>query len=142
MKIYPIKNLFQISMGKQNKLKEIIESKASALNRTNKQIDKIEKDKSILRSDFQNLTVSMQHMKTEVEEKNHEINALLKSFNDAEKKIEKLTKQLEAIKKEKDLTGFALVKCNEDVGNLNEKLSIMQIALDRGIHTYSSLLFK
>lgn len=74
----------------------------------------------------------MQHMRTEVEEKNHEINALLKSFNDAEKKSEKLSKQLEAIKKEKDLTGFELVKRNEDVGNLNEKLSIMQVALDRG----------
>lgn len=123
----------QISTGKQNKLKELIETKAAALNRANKQIDKIEKEKSVLRSDVQNLTVSMQHMRTEVEEKSHEINALLKSFNDAEKKSEKLSKQLEAIQKEKDLTGFELVKRNEDVGNLNEKLSIMQIALDRGM---------
>lgn len=110
----------------------MIESKAAALIRAKKQLDKIEKDKSVLRNEIQNFTVAMQHIRTELEEKNHEINTLLKTNNNAEQKNEKLSKQLEALQKEKDLTGFELVKRNEDVGNLNEKLAIMQIALDRG----------
>lgn len=47
-------------------------------------------------------------------------------------KLMKLRKQLDTTQNEKDLIGTQLVRRNDEIGLLNEKLSIIQMALDRG----------
>lgn len=65
--------------------------------------------------------------------------SLYKSLADADKKSTRASQQLEALQKEKDSTGFELVKRNDEIRNLNEKLKLMQAALDRGETSFSFL---
>lgn len=92
----------------------------------------MEKEKNVFKTDIKNVTVAIQHIRTELVEKEHECTALYKSFADEEKNNAKITKQLDALQKEKDLIGFDLVKRHDELRLLNEKLEIMQTALDRG----------
>lgn len=49
-------------------------------------------------------------------------------------KLMKLRKQLDNTQNEKDLIGTQLVRRNDEIGLLNEKISIIQMALDRGYY--------
>lgn len=103
--------------------------------RSTKQIDKIEKEKSSMKNDMKNATVAIQHIRTELNEKEHECTSLYKSLMDEEKKCARLVQKLEALQNEKDQTGAELVKRSDELRISNEKLQIMQTALDRGTHT-------
>lgn len=83
---------------------------------------------------MQNITVGIQHIRTELAEKEHECMAVYKSLADETKKSSRALQQAEALQKEKDTVGFELVKRNDEIRNLNEKLKLMQAALDRGEH--------
>lgn len=63
--------------------------------------------------------------------------SLYKSLADAEKKASRASQQIEAMQKEKDMMGSELVKRSDEIRNLNEKLNLMQAALDRGNHACS-----
>jgi hypothetical protein len=53
-------------------------------------------------------------------------------YQEYEIRLGKFRKELESALKEKDLVGTQLVRRNDEIVLLNEKLSILQIALDRG----------
>lgn len=122
----------QTATAEQNKLVQSLGSKDAEIFRGNKHVDKLEKEKSSLKTEIQNITVGIQHIRTELAEKEHECMSLYKSLADAEKKATRATQQSEALQKEKDSIGFELVKRNDEIRNLNEKLKLMQAALDRG----------
>lgn len=130
--IYITLYVSQTATAEQNKLIQSLGSKDAEIFRGNKQVDKLEKEKSSLKTEIQNITVGIQHIRTELAEKEHECMALYKSLADAEKKTTRATQQLEALQKEKDALGIELVKRNDEIQNLNEKLKLMQAALDRG----------
>lgn len=120
-------------MSKREKLIEQLNSKASEIYRIGKQIDRLEKDKSVLRNDIQNIMVNMQHMKTELAEKCAENTGLYKTLADNEKQFIRLNKQLEGTQQRKDLMEAQLFNRTDQILNLNEKQQIMQMALERGI---------
>lgn len=122
----------QTATAEQNKLVQFLGSKDAEIFRGNKQVDKLEKEKSSLKTEIQNITVGIQHIRTELAEKEHECMSLYKSLADADRKSTRASQQLEALQKEKDTAGFELVKRNDEIRNLNEKLKLMQAALDRG----------
>lgn len=108
--------------------------------RANKQIDKLEKDKIALKLEIQNTNIILQHTRTELKEKKIENERLYKTLSDDEIKLMKLRKDLDNTTNEKDLIGTQMIRRNDEIGLLNEKINIIQMALDRGIkemHTLS-----
>lgn len=101
--------------------------------RTTKRIDKLEKEKATLKIELQNENVNIQHIHSELTEKSHACNSLYRSLIDAEKKIAQMQQKLEAMQNEKDQCGAEMVKRCDELRILNEKLQIMQTALDRGM---------
>lgn len=99
--------------------------------RANKLIDKLEKEKVIMKSDVQNVAVGLQHIRTELAEKELECSAVYKALEVERKQSLRLNQCLETLQKEKDLLGVELMKKNDEIRHTNEKLDIMQIALDR-----------
>lgn len=124
---------FQVAIDEQNKLKHTINAKNAANIRATKRIDKLEKEKATLKLDLQNANVDVQHMHSELIEKGHECNSMYRSLMDAEKKVAQMQQKLDAMQNEKDQIGAEMVKRNDELRILNEKLQIMQTALDRGI---------
>lgn len=137
---YIICSFSQTTTAEQNKLVQSLGSKDAEITRGNKQVDKLEKEKISLKTEIQNVTVGIQHIRTELAEKEHECMSLYKSFVEAEKKSARALQQLEALQKDKDSTGFELVKRNDEIRNLNEKLKLMQAALDRGKSFYADIV--
>lgn len=121
-----------MAIDEQNKLKHTINAKNTENIRATKRIDKLEKEKATLKIDLQNANVNVQHIHSELTETGHASNSMYRSLMDAEKKIAQMQRKLEAMQNEKDQIGAEMVKRNDELRILNEKLHIMQTALDRG----------
>lgn len=130
-----------MSVSKREKLIENINGKEAEIFRAGKQIDKLEKEKSILKTEIQNITVAMQHVKTEMAEKSVENTGLYKSLADNEQKFIRLNKLLEATQQKRDLMEAQLFKSNDKIEFMKEKQQIIQMALDRGKHVCVFFLF-
>lgn len=124
---------FQVAIDGQNKLQYTINTKNTEHIRATKRIDKLEKEKATLKIDLQNANVDVQHIYSELTEKGHALNSMYRSLMDAEKKLAQMQQKLEAMQNEKDQIGAEMVKRNDELRILNEKLEIMQTALYRGI---------
>ena len=92
----------------------------------------MEKDKQTLKIEIQNTLVILQHTRTELKEKKNENERLYKTLSDDELRLMKLRKQLDNALNEKDLIGTQLIRRNDEISLLNDKLHIIQMALDRG----------
>lgn len=100
--------------------------------RANKRIDKLEKDKIALQLEIQNTNIILQHTRTELKEKKMENERLYKTLADDEMRLVKLKQQLDNTTNEKDLIGTQMIRRNDEIGLLNEKILIITMALDRG----------
>lgn len=124
-------NSFQLRHGDVDKLQLEIERQNAELLHASKQIDKHEKEKNTMKADVQSANIAVQHIRTELAEKEHELTALYKSLDAAAKQNSRATQQLQTLQKEKDLLNGELMKRNDAVRHANEQLQVMQIALDR-----------
>lgn len=88
-----------------------------------------------MKIELQNATVAAQHTRTELAEKEHECRQLYRTLADEEKKCTKTEKKVEGIQNEKDLMGADIVKKDEEISLLNDKLQLMRTALDRGVQS-------
>lgn len=125
-----------MAIDEQDKLKHTISVKTTQNLRLTKRIDKIEKEKATMKIDLQNANVDVQHMHGTLNEKEHECRSLYRSVMDAEKTNAQFHQKLDAMQNEKDQLGAEMIKRNEDLRILNEKLQIMQTALDRGMNNH------
>lgn len=130
---YITSDCLQLAVGQVEQLKEDVAVKEAELVRANKQIDKLEKDKIALKLEIQNTNIILQHTRTELKEKKIENERLYKTLSDDEIKLLKLRKDLDNTTNEKDLIGTQMIRRNDEIGLLNEKINIIQMALDRGI---------
>lgn len=101
--------------------------------RASKQIDRIEKEKSTLKIELQNAIVSVQHIRTELAEKEHECRNLCRALTDEEKRRTQMEKKAELMQNEKDHLSSELVKKTAEINLWQEKREVMITALDRGI---------
>lgn len=86
-----------------------------------------------MRADIHNAATGLQHIRTELAEKEHECSALYKALDAEKKQSLRLTQRLETLQKEKDLLGVELVNSGDEVRHSSEKLQIMQIGMDRSV---------
>lgn len=119
-------------MAEYNKLKQIIGAKSAGNARAMRRIDRIEKEKNAMKSEVMKGKVAVQHIRSEYIEKEHERKSLCRSLSEKEHQSDNMLQKLEAIQNEKDRIDAKLVKRNVEHNELQEKLDIMQAALDRG----------
>lgn len=130
----------QIGIGQIEQLKEDLAVKEAELVRANKRIDKLEKDKIALQLEIQNTNIILQHTRTELKEKKQENERLYKTLAEDEMRLIKLRQQLDNTTNEKDLIGTQMIRRNDEIGLLNEKINIITMALDRGEAQYNKRL--
>ncbi|KAL7037493.1 hypothetical protein ACKWTF_009254 [Chironomus riparius] len=122
------------------KLKEQIVAKEEELKKSQKHIEKIEKEKQGLKVEINSSLIALQHTKSELHEIRDENIKLTKTLRESDAGIEKLKKQLDNLISEKELiTGQITRKCGE-IELLNQKINMMQMALDRSNSQYNDRL--
>lgn len=85
-----------------------------------------------MKLDLQSAAVSVQHIRTELAEKEHECRSMSRALKDEEKKSTQLEKRVEGIQNEKDQLSAEMMKKNEEINLFEEKRELMKYALDRG----------
>lgn len=113
-------------------MKQTIAVKSTENLRAQKQINRIEKEKSNLKIELQNAMVSLQHKCSELAEKELERQTLYRALSDEEKKCTQMEKKVEGIQNEKDHLSAELVKKIDKIKEWEEKRELMRVALDRG----------
>lgn len=121
-------------------LREDISNRDMEIGRLNRQVEKIEKEKQALKAEIQTTIIALQHSKTELQELKVTNSRLQKTITDDEETISKLKKRIDNTIHEKDVIGTQLIRRNDEINLLKEKMGIIQLALDRGESQYAKRL--
>uniref|UniRef100_A0A336LZT7 CSON006434 protein n=1 Tax=Culicoides sonorensis TaxID=179676 RepID=A0A336LZT7_CULSO len=135
-----LKERLKASLKDVEQLREDISSKDMEMVRAHKLIEKTEKDKTALKAEIQTTIIALQHAKTELQELKVQNGRFQKTILDDEENMNKIKKRLDTIIHEKDVVGTQLIRKNDEINNFKEKISIMQLALDRGENQYTKRL--
>lgn len=99
----------------------------------NLRIERLNNEKKDLQTELKNRENMLANVRKDLKEMKHKNENLMKTIFDDELKFIKLTQELEETRKEKNLIGLQMVRRNDEIVLLKEKLSITQTALDQGI---------
>lgn len=121
-------------------LRSDIQSKLMELIHSNKLIDKLEKERQSLQAQIQRLRNQLQQTKDDLRASKVVNSQLRKTILDDEQSINKLRQCKDSLLQEKDIIGTQLVRRNDEITVLKEKISIQQLALDRGESQYGKRL--
>lgn len=89
-------------------------------------------DKKELQSDLKNTQTILANVRKDLKEMKLKNENLLKTISDDELKFMKISQDLDETRKEKNLIGLQMVRRNDEIVLLKEKLCITQTALDQG----------
>lgn len=101
-------------------------------------IERLNNDKKDLQTELKSTENILANVRKELKETKTKNENLLKIISDDELKFMKISQDLDETKKEKNLIGLQLVRRNDEIVLLKEKLNITQTALDQGALFYSS----
>ncbi|XP_063706391.1 cilia- and flagella-associated protein 58-like [Culicoides brevitarsis] len=122
----------QLRSDIQTKLLELIHSK--------KIIEKFQKEQQSLQATIQRLRSQLGNTKDELQASKVLNSQLRKTIVEDEENISRLRKCKDSLLQEKDLIGTQLVRRNDEINILKEKISIQTLALDRGESQYGKRL--
>ncbi|ALC45610.1 CG6059, partial [Drosophila busckii] len=101
------------------------------------QIDQLNSAVKHKLNDIHSRDQQLQRMRVEVHEMKMRSEQLISTIDQDEKRFKQVSCSLEDLKKEKNLVGLQMVRRNDELKLKNEKLSMMQLALDRGTMQYN-----
>lgn len=123
-----------------DQLKDEIASKESALAKEHSAHDELEQQKVRLKSEVDRHKQAMQKQQQELLAAESEHDRLRRMVSDAEAQCAKARQQLEAVTAERDLLSGQLVRRNEDLAAVYEKLRIHESTLAKGETQYQGRL--
>ncbi|XP_031349556.1 cilia- and flagella-associated protein 58-like [Photinus pyralis] len=135
-----LKNKLKVSSHQSEQLKEDIAMKEQELIREENILRKITKDKENLRIELDNALEAVKQLKEEIVEMKTEEKRLHKVIFESDKRIKELTKDLDTLMNERDILGSQLVRRNDELALLYEKIRILQSTLQRGEAHYERRL--
>lgn len=121
-------------------LRSDIQTKMLDLIHAKKLIEKYEKQRQSLQAQIQRSRNQLQQTKDDLQASKVLNSQLRKTIIEDEQKINKLRKCKDSLMQEKDIIGTQLVRRNDEIHVLKEKISIQQLALDRGESQYGKRL--
>lgn len=89
-------------------------------------------DKKELQSELRNKENLLSSVRKDLKEMKLKNENLMKIISEDELKFMKISQELDETRKEKNLIGLQMVRRNDEIVLLKEKLSITQTALDQG----------
>uniref|UniRef100_T2MCK8 Coiled-coil domain-containing protein 147 n=1 Tax=Hydra vulgaris TaxID=6087 RepID=T2MCK8_HYDVU len=135
--ITEMKRKLKIINHQIDQLKEEITSKETVIVKEHLEHQKIEKEKESLKAELQLLKKEATESKTYIEQQQIEEKKLTKIIQEADTERVKLKKELDQVISERDILGTQLVRRNDELALLYEKIKIQKSTLDKG-----SKLFK
>ncbi|XP_069681235.1 cilia- and flagella-associated protein 58-like [Periplaneta americana] len=119
---------------KQNK--EVIAMKETQLMRDKIALQRSEKEKTLVKLELKKIKAEFKEIKEDNAVHNVKEIKLQKTIQDADEERQKLKKEMEQIMNEKNMLGTQLMRRNEELSLLNEKLRILESTLQKGEAQY------
>ena len=102
------------------------------INSLNLRIERLNNEKKELQSELKNTENILAGVRKDLKEMKAKNESLMKTISEDEMKFMKISQELDETRKEKNLIGLQMVRRNDEIVLLKEKLSITQTALDQG----------
>eukprot|EP00794_Sanderia_malayensis_P005258 gene5258-5922_t len=138
--ITEMKRKLKIMHHQIDQLKEEITSKEAALVKEHQIHQKVEKQKDALKAELQLMKKEAAESKTYIEQQEAEERKLLKIISEADAERLRQKKELDQVISERDILGTQLVRRNDELALLYEKIKIQQSTLDKGEIQYRQRL--
>merc|ERR1712150_136755 len=136
--ITEMKRKLKILNHQIDQLKEEIQSKEEALVKQNQEYKALEKEKESLVAERNKLRQKAVETKGIISNQATEQRKLLKIIADADQEHSKQKKELDQVISERDILGTQLVRRNDELALLYEKIKIQQSTLNKGEIQYKS----
>ncbi|XP_023571263.1 cilia- and flagella-associated protein 58 [Octodon degus] len=138
--ITEMKRKLKIMTHQVDQLKEEISTKESALVKLNLEQQRIEKEKETLKAELQKLRQQALETKHFIEKQEAEERKLLRIIAEADGERLRQKKELDQVISERDILGSQLVRRNDELALLYEKIKIQQSVLNKGESQYNQRL--
>ncbi|KAM4702756.1 cilia- and flagella-associated protein 58 [Rhinophrynus dorsalis] len=134
--ITEMKRKLKIMNHQVDQLKEEITSKESALVKVHLDHQRMEKEKEALKAELQKMKQQSIETKEFIEKQEAEERKLLKIISEADAERLRQKKELDQVISERDILGTQLVRRNDELALLYEKIKIQQSILNKGETQY------
>ncbi|XP_044264662.1 cilia- and flagella-associated protein 58-like [Tribolium madens] len=135
-----LKKKLKITNHQIEQLKEDVTTKEQLLIKEENIMRKVQKEKENLKVELNQAFEQVKNLKESISEKDAEEKRLHKQIMDNEKLIREQAKDLEQLMNERDILGSQLVRRNDEIALLHEKILILQATLQRGESQYAQRL--
>ncbi len=135
-----MKRKLKIMNHQIDQLKEEISSKEQALVKEHLDRQRVEKDKEGLKAELQRMKSQAAETKAYIEAQEAEERKLLKIIAEADAERVRQKKELDQVIGERDILGTQLVRRNDELALLYEKIKIQQSTLNKGEIQYNQRL--
>ncbi|XP_036592331.1 cilia- and flagella-associated protein 58 isoform X3 [Trichosurus vulpecula] len=135
--ITEMKRKLKIMTHQVDQLKEEISSKEVALVKLHLEHQRIEKEKESLKAELQKLRQQALETKHFIEKQEAEERKLLRIIAEADAERLRQKKELDQVISERDILGSQLVRRNDELALLYEKIKIQQSVLNKGESQYN-----
>merc|ERR1712139_550921 len=130
--ITEMKRKFKIMYHQIEQLKEEIKDKDSALIKEHFEHHKVQKANEDIKEKLSNAQKRMKNLTNIVETQRAEIKKLESTIQEAEQEKQSQQKEYEGVISERDILGTQLIRRNEELALLYEKIKIQQSTLQKG----------
>jgi chromosome segregation ATPase len=130
------KRKLKIMTHQIDQLKEEIQNKEQALVKEHALHQQVEKEKDNLKAELQQMKKIAAETKAYIDSQQAEERKLLKIIQEADAERSRQKKQLEQVIQERDILGTQLVRRNDELALLYEKIKIQQSTLNKGEMQY------
>lgn len=138
--ITEMKRKLKIMNHQIDQLKEEITAKESALVKEHLEHQRVEKEKDALKAELQRMKQEAAESKAYIEQQEAEERKLLKIISEADQERMRQKKELDQVISERDILGTQLVRRNDELALLYEKIKIQQSTLNKGEIQYRQRL--
>ncbi|XP_046850277.1 cilia- and flagella-associated protein 58-like [Xenia sp. Carnegie-2017] len=138
--ITEMKRKLKIMNHQIDQLKEEISAKESALVKEHLEHQRVEKEKDTLKAELQRMKQEAAESKAYIEQQESEERKLLKIISEADQERMRQKKELDQVISERDILGTQLVRRNDELALLYEKIKIQQSTLNKGEIQYRQRL--
>lgn len=138
--ITEMKRKLKIMNHQIDQLKEEIQAKESALVKEHLEHQRVEKEKETLKGELQKMKTLAAENKAYIEAQEAEERKLLKIISEADAERVRQKKELDQVISERDILGTQLVRRNDELALLYEKIKIQQSTLNKGEIQYNQRL--
>lgn len=121
-------------------LKENVLRLEMNFNQAQKEIEQLKRAGILQKTDLERSFTKNKILNASLQQKSREIIDLNHAISSSEKSVAKLYSRLEDRLNEKDFIGTQIIRRNDEIALLTEKLEVTQLALDRGESQYNDRL--